>query len=61
MSATDAKLLHTLATEIEHALTVFEETCECGRCGPCKRQSRMRSLIKNARNRAAEMTQRRKR
>lgn len=59
--ATQAKLLRTLATELENALTTFEGACECGICGPCKRQPRMRSLIKRARSEADEMTARRKR
>lgn len=49
------KLLKTLATEMEYALTVYEEACQCKTCGPCRRQRRIRGLITQARNAADEI------
>lgn len=39
------ELIKSLQQELQFALDVFEETCDCGTCGPCKRQERMRELI----------------
>ena len=61
MDKTSPKFLRSLATELEYALTVFQETCSCGLCGPCKRQQRMKSLITRARAEANELSQRKKR
>lgn len=41
---TEAQLLE----ELEYALEVFDETCDCGECGPCQRKDGFRAIIAKA-------------
>ena len=50
MSASERRLLLLLKAELQYAVEVFDETCDCGRCGPCKRKPRMRAIVTQAKN-----------
>jgi len=50
-----SKLLKTLASELDYALSVFQDTCQCKNCGSCQRQTRIKALITQSRDAAKKL------
>lgn len=45
--ARDARsVLSAVRNELNYALEVFYENCQCGKCSPCERQKKMKSVLK---------------
>jgi len=38
-------LLEELTEIVEYAASVFNDTCDCGECGPCKMLERMSKVL----------------
>ena len=46
--AAEHNLFAEMRNELSYAIAVFEESCDCGECGPCERLIGMKELLEKS-------------